>query len=74
MSSFGKLLSPVAILFAVAITPVGAASSQTVSPRSCDLYASATPCVAAFSTTRALYRAYTGPLYQVTRQSDKAYI
>jgi hypothetical protein len=74
LSSFGKILSPVAILFAVAITPVGAASSQTVSPRSCDLYASATPCVAAFSTTRALYRAYTGPLYQVTRQSDKAYI
>jgi hypothetical protein len=36
----------------------------------CDLYASATPCVAAFSTTRALYAAYSGPLYQVTRASD----
>jgi hydrogenase expression/formation protein HypE len=32
--------------------------------------ASATPCVAAYSTTRALYAAYTGNLYQVTRQSD----
>ncbi|MGA9720046.1 MAG: arabinofuranosidase catalytic domain-containing protein [Acidobacteriaceae bacterium] len=39
--------------------------------RPCNLYASATPCVAAISTTRALYSAYSGPLYQVTRQSDK---
>ena len=28
------------------------------------------PCVAAHSTTRALYAAYNGPLYQVMRQSD----
>ena len=38
---------------------------------SCDIYASAgSPCVAAHSTTRALYAAYNGPLYQVLRQSD----
>jgi hypothetical protein len=37
----------------------------------CDIYAAAgNPCVAAHSTTRALYAAYTGPLYQVLRQSD----
>ena len=37
----------------------------------CDIYAAAaTPCVAAHSTTRALYAAYNGPLYQVLRQSD----
>src|SRR6201996_6891107 len=37
----------------------------------CDIYASAgTPCAAAHSTTRALYAAYDGPLYQVLRQSD----
>ncbi|KAJ5609923.1 hypothetical protein N7528_009189 [Penicillium herquei] len=37
----------------------------------CDIYASGdTPCVAAHSTTRALYDAYTGSLYQVTRVSD----
>ncbi len=37
----------------------------------CDIYASAgKPCVAAHSTTRALYAAYNGPLYQVMRQSD----
>ena len=38
--------------------------------RPCDLFASTTACVAAFSTTRALYTSYTGPLYQVTRASD----
>ncbi|KAI1329070.1 alpha-L-arabinofuranosidase B [Xylariaceae sp. FL0255] len=37
----------------------------------CDIYASGgTPCVAAHSTTRALYAAYDGPLYQVYRDSD----
>lgn len=37
----------------------------------CDIYAAAgAPCVAAHSTTRALYAAYAGPLYQVMRQSD----
>jgi hypothetical protein len=39
--------------------------------RSCDIYASGgTPCVAAHSTVRALYSAYTGNLYQVRRSSD----
>src|SRR5580658_1437853 len=37
----------------------------------CDIYAAGgTPCVAAHSTTRALYAAYDGPLYQVRRASD----
>jgi hypothetical protein len=37
----------------------------------CDIYAAAgVPCVAAHSTTRALYASYNGPLYQVLRQSD----
>jgi hypothetical protein len=37
----------------------------------CDLYASGgTPCVAAHSTTRALFGAYNGNLYQVRRASD----
>src|ERR1700693_1788071 len=36
-----------------------------------DIYAAAgDPCVAAHSTTRALYASYNGPLYQVMRQSD----
>jgi len=37
----------------------------------CDIYAAGgTPCVAAHSSTRALYASYNGPLYQVLRQSD----
>src|SRR5437868_6314528 len=37
----------------------------------CDVYAAGNaPCAAAHSTTRALYAAYNGPLYQVLRQSD----
>jgi hypothetical protein len=72
-SLFGRILSPTVVLFAFVIPPVGVASAQEVTPRPCDLYASATPCVAAFSTIRALYSSYAGPLYQVTRQSDKTY-
>jgi hypothetical protein len=38
----------------------------------CDIYvAGGTPCVAAHSTVRALYGAYSGSLYQVQRASDK---
>jgi hypothetical protein len=41
--------------------------------RPCDIYAAAnTPCVAAHSTVRALYGAYSGALYQLRRASDKA--
>ncbi|KAJ7635071.1 Arabinosidase B [Roridomyces roridus] len=41
----------------------------------CDIYASGgTPCVAAHSTTRALFSAYFGPLYQISRGSDNATI
>ncbi len=37
----------------------------------CDIYAAgSTPCVAAFSTVRALYGAYSGNLYQVTRADN----
>ncbi|WFE40792.1 arabinofuranosidase catalytic domain-containing protein [Micromonospora sp. WMMD998] len=39
----------------------------------CDIYAAGgTPCVAAHSTTRALFGAYSGRLYQVRRSSDNA--
>jgi hypothetical protein len=48
---------------------VSAAQAATQGP--CDIYASGgTPCVAAHSTTRALYAAYNGSLYQVRRASD----
>ena len=50
---------------------VGAGSASAATQEPCDIYAAAgTPCVAAHSTTRALYAAYDGPLYQVRRASD----
>jgi len=61
---------PVAVLSAIAT----AADSKNTPSRPegpCDIYAAGgTPCVAAHSSTRALYAAYNGPLYQVMRQSD----
>ncbi len=62
---------PVAMIVMMAMT--GAVSS--VPPQRpegpCDVYAAAgNPCVAAHSSTRALYASYNGPLYQVLRQSD----
>jgi len=50
-----------------------AAPARAATPLPCDIYAAAgTPCVAAHSTTRALFAAYNGPLYQVKRTSDGA--
>ncbi|KAJ7778114.1 alpha-L-arabinofuranosidase [Mycena metata] len=47
--------------------------AQLVAAGPCDIYASGgTPCVAAHSTTRALFSAFTGSLYQVKRGSDSA--
>jgi hypothetical protein len=49
----------------------GSGSARAATSLPCDIYASGgTPCVAAHSTTRALYAAYDGPLYQVRRASD----
>ncbi|KAI9052790.1 hypothetical protein LZ554_003063 [Drepanopeziza brunnea f. sp. 'monogermtubi'] len=48
-----------------------AATHSLVAAAPCDIYASGgTPCIAAHSTTRALYSAFSGPLYQVKRGSD----
>jgi len=47
------------------------ATGSLVAAAPCDIYSSGgTPCVAAHSTTRALYSAYSGSLYQVKRSSD----
>jgi hypothetical protein len=56
-------------------TAQSAATGSNVAPPRpkgpCDIYAAAAdPCVAAHSTTRALFASYNGPLYQVLRQSD----
>jgi hypothetical protein len=56
-------------------TAQAAATARTIPSHvlPCDIYAAGgTPCVAAYSTVRALYSTYHGPLYQVTRASDGA--
>ncbi|MFC4592268.1 arabinofuranosidase catalytic domain-containing protein [Sphaerisporangium corydalis] len=56
---------------ATAACVAGGGAAQAAASLSCDIYAAGgTPCVAAHSTTRALYGAYNGPLYQVRRSSD----
>ena len=52
-----------------------AVSAAAATAEPCDIYASGgTPCEAAYSTTRALFEAYDGPLYQVQRASDSTYL
>ena len=56
-------------------TGAGGATSPGGSTGSgpCDIYAAVnTPCAAAHSTVRALYSAYTGPLYQLRKKSDSS--
>lgn len=71
-----------ALLFAgitVAVTAIGLVgppstpSLAQAGQRPCDIYSAAgTPCVAAHSSTRALFANYSGDLYQVQRASDNA--
>ena len=67
-----KTLAGALVLIVVALTMARPAESAPPRPQGpCDIYASAgKPCVAAHSTTRALFASYNGPLYQVMRQSD----
>lgn len=65
-----KTLRLAFVLAAIALA--GIASANAEHSRPCDIFGSETPCVAAYSTTRALYHKYKGPLYEVTRQSDRA--
>jgi non-reducing end alpha-L-arabinofuranosidase len=60
---------PSTLNFRRAIGVAATASLAAAGP--CDLYAAGnTPCVAAHSTTRALFSSYSGPLYEVMRKSD----
>ncbi len=65
------LVLPVTMMMIMMIAGTGCNSSSDRPEGPCDIYAAAgTPCVAAHSSTRALYASYKGPLYQVMRQSD----
>src|SRR4029453_79916 len=65
------LTFPVAMLVMAQQAGVGRNAAPARPQGPCDIYAAAgAPCAAAHSSTRALYAAYNGPLYQVMRQSD----
>ena len=65
------MLALVALALGVVAATGDRALAQTSEP--CDIYgANGTSCVAAYSTTRAMYASYSGPLYQVQRASDGA--
>eukprot|EP00051_Salpingoeca_urceolata_P012394 m.153614 g.153614 ORF g.153614 m.153614 type:complete len:339 (-) comp17477_c0_seq1:287-1303(-) len=57
----------------VAAVVVACGSAAVMAEGPCDIYAAGgTPCVGAYSVTRALFGSYNGPLYQVQRASDNA--
>jgi hypothetical protein len=73
-SRLGAFVAGLGLALAIlpGMTPATASTARH-EQRPCDIYAAGgTPCVAAHSTTRALYASYDGPLYQVQRASDGA--
>jgi Alpha-L-arabinofuranosidase B, catalytic/Carbohydrate binding domain len=69
--------APLVLALLVSLLSIGVGARQqgalAAGTGPCDIYASGgTPCVAAHSTTRALFGAYSGRLYQVRRASDGA--
>ncbi|MEV4348568.1 arabinofuranosidase catalytic domain-containing protein [Actinoplanes sp. NPDC049596] len=71
LRSLWRAVAAAGLVAAGLVAGGGAASAAGTGP--CDIYAGGgTPCVAAHSTTRALFGAYGGSLYQVRRWSDGA--
>ncbi|MEE4544476.1 arabinofuranosidase catalytic domain-containing protein [Streptomyces sp. V4-01] len=70
-----RLLIAFLLAVAIAVPVLGTAATHAAAASSgpCDIYASGgTPCEAAYSTTRAMFSSYNGPLYQIRRASDSA--
>ncbi|MBN2172509.1 MAG: lamin tail domain-containing protein [Bacteroidales bacterium] len=62
---------PAATMLVIAMSGNGRNANPPRPEGPCDIYAAAgNPCVAAHSSTRALYASYNGPLYQIMRLSD----
>lgn len=65
------LMLPVAVMSMIAMNKEANENVPARPEGPCDIYEKGgSPCVAAHSSTRALYASYNGPLYQVMRQSD----
>src|ERR1700722_15880245 len=70
-----RLVAAFVLAAALAIPLFSAMPARAATSEPCDIYSSGgTPCEAAYSTTRALFEAYDGPLYQVQRASDSTYL
>ncbi len=71
----GGALALTAGALAGASVGAGVPVARAASSLPCDIYAAGgTSCAAAYSTTRALYASYNGPLYQVQRSSDSSHL
>jgi non-reducing end alpha-L-arabinofuranosidase len=74
MGSLKRVATVLLVLAGAASGAVGASGGAQAAAGGklpCNIYGLAgTPCVAAYSTVRALYAKYDGPLYEVTRASD----
>jgi hypothetical protein len=67
------LVALLAVPLTAAIGLATAQASPAATQKPCDIYASGgTPCEAAYSTTRAMFASYGGPLYQIQRASDNS--
>ena len=72
---WAALVAAFVLTAALAVLAFSAAPARAATAEPCDIYASGgTPCEAAYSSTRALFEAYNGPLYQVQRASDSTYL
>jgi non-reducing end alpha-L-arabinofuranosidase len=72
MKNFSWSIRLNVIVSAIVVLGLAREKTPAAGPCPCDIYAaSATPCVAAHSTVRSLYAAYSGPLYQVKRKDGK---
>ncbi|HEX5494128.1 MAG TPA: arabinofuranosidase catalytic domain-containing protein, partial [Mycobacteriales bacterium] len=68
-----SLLLTLLVTLALGVVSFGQQGASAAGTGPCDIYAAGgTPCVAAHSTTRALFGTYSGRLYQVRRASDGA--
>src|SRR4051794_16167584 len=69
------LVAAAALALTTGAVTASATTAQAADQQACDIYAAgSTPCVTAHSTTRALFGAYSGPLYQIQRSSDQKYL
>lgn len=69
----GLLAAAGLVAIAAGVLPSSTQATQATTPLPCDIYGSSgAPCVAAYSSVRALFSTYNGSLYRIVRASDGA--